>query len=80
MPPDPRSLLHHPDCDGFRMHAIEARKTEYGTWRPACVLCGDLGVVGSAGSKGTALAMAPTHPFSVECAGECQAWFEEPVA
>lgn len=67
--------FHHPDCDGWRMHVIEACETEYGTYRPACVLCGDLGIVGSAGSKKTALALAPEHPRSVQCAGECREWY-----
>lgn len=51
---------HTTDCDGFGAnHSPDAVRTNHGTYAPACSTCGELDdVVGSAGSAGTAKALA----------------------
>lgn len=62
---------HDPDCDGFVMHTVAAQRTTFGTYVPACPVCGPLPVVGSAGSPETAVALGAGHAASVPCDGGC---------
>jgi hypothetical protein len=64
----------HPDCDGWRMHSVDTRRLDDGTYEPFCPLGCDLGVIGSASTPDTARRMAPDHNQSVRCEGECRAW------
>jgi hypothetical protein len=69
--------VHHPDCDGFRMHAAPERQVSRegrGVWQAECRSCswtGNLfGNPVDAHADGVAHEQAADH----DCHGECQAW------
>jgi hypothetical protein len=75
VPPEHRPReCEHPDCDGWRHHAVVAERTEHGTWRPVCVLGCELGGVGSYGSEASARQAAGSHAFAERCDGRCREW------
>jgi len=73
-------MKHHADCDGWRMHNVKAKVEHHAfgtvTYVPWCTSCDAPvpDVVGSAGSKETAVAMGRHHNAYVPCVGECLAW------
>jgi hypothetical protein len=66
--------VHHPDCDGFLMHSVQAVRTEHGTYKAECPLCGILPMIGSSGSPETAVAIHGFHSRSEPCDGRCKEW------
>ena len=65
---------HHVDCDGWRHHSRTTIRTDAGTFKPACTICGELEVIGSFSSESTALGFAAAHESFVPCRGECHSW------